>query len=62
MGCIQSTSIESNDDVNVEGNSSDKIHNDHTNELLEWHIRLGHMSMKGIQICRRDPTKDIVKM
>jgi hypothetical protein len=42
--------------VQIDGWTVDRVHKNHTHELLEWHTRLGHMPMKEIQKLACDVT------
>jgi hypothetical protein len=46
---INSIKATDNGYINIDGGDVKRLHQDHMHELLEWHIRLGHMWMKRVQ-------------
>jgi GAG-pre-integrase domain len=46
---ISSVTNTGNQAVQISGQEVYHTHDNHSHELLEWHIRLGHMSMKRLQ-------------
>jgi hypothetical protein len=46
--------------MNIEQEDTTRLHTNHMHELLEWHICLGHMSMKRVQKVALDRIKSKV--